>query len=86
VKNRLVDLNNHLFAEIERLGDEDLKGDELTKEIERARAITGVASQIIGTGTLALKAAAAVSDSVDADFKAPAMLLDEPKCENTQKK
>ncbi|MDR1246130.1 MAG: hypothetical protein LBK57_03780 [Clostridiales Family XIII bacterium] len=86
MKNRLIDLNNHLFAEIERLGDEDLKGDELTKEIERARAITGVASQIIGTGTLALRAATAMSNSIDADFRAPSMLLEEPKCENTQKK
>nr|DAN93838.1 MAG TPA: hypothetical protein [Caudoviricetes sp.] len=27
MKNTLLDLNNHLFAEIERLGDEELKGD-----------------------------------------------------------
>jgi hypothetical protein len=86
LKNRLTDLNNHLFAEIERLGDEDLKGDELTKEIERARAITGVASQIIGTGALALKAATTLSNSIDSDFRAPSMLLEEPKCESTQKK
>jgi hypothetical protein len=77
VKNRLVDLNNHLFAEIERLGDEDLAGDALKAEIDRARAITGVASQIIGAGTLGLKAAMAMSDSIDANFKAPRMLLDE---------
>lgn len=31
-KNTLVDLNNHLFAEMERLGDEDLKGEELEAE------------------------------------------------------
>ncbi|MDR1574148.1 MAG: hypothetical protein LBS24_07550 [Clostridiales Family XIII bacterium] len=77
MKNRLVDLNNHLFAEIERLGDEDLTGDALKAEIDRAKAITGVASQIIGAGTLGLKAAKAMSDSIDADFKAPRMLLDE---------
>ena len=31
MKNTLGDLNNHLFAEIERLSDEDLQGEELEK-------------------------------------------------------
>ena len=56
MKNKLSDLNNHLFAEIERLGDEELKGSELEREIERARAIAGIAAQIIANGSLALKA------------------------------
>lgn len=33
MKNTLGDLNNHLFAEIERLGDEELKGDELKQQL-----------------------------------------------------
>lgn len=57
MKNKLSDLNNHLFAEIERLGDEELIGEDLEKEIERAKAITGIATQIIANGSLALKAA-----------------------------
>lgn len=56
MNNKLVDLNNHLFAELERLSDEELAGEELEKEIERARAITSVSSQIIANGALALKA------------------------------
>lgn len=56
MKNTLKDLNNHLFAEIERLGDEELTGDNLLAEIERARAITSVSKQIIENGALALKA------------------------------
>lgn len=56
MKNKLSDLNNHLFAQIERLGDEDLKGDKLSIEIERSRAITGVAKEIISNASLVLEA------------------------------
>ena len=56
MKNTLGDLNNHLFAQLERLGDEDIKGEELVEEIERAKAVTVIASQIISNGSLALKA------------------------------
>jgi hypothetical protein len=56
MKNKLSDLNDHLFAEIERLGDEELLGKKLTEEINRAKAITDVAGQIIAGGSLLLKA------------------------------
>ena len=56
MQNKLSDLNNHLFAELERLGDEELGGEELADEINRAHAITDVAEQIIANGNLSLKA------------------------------
>ena len=56
MRNTLGDLNNHLFAQLERLSDEDLKGEELKEEMARAKAVTGLASQIIANGTLVLKA------------------------------
>jgi len=56
-KNTLSDLNNHLFAQIERLGDEDLTQKELSKEIERAKAINGVAKNIIDNAKTALEGA-----------------------------
>ncbi|MDU6534243.1 MAG: hypothetical protein E6517_02220 [Intestinibacter bartlettii] len=31
-RNTLGDLNNHLFAQLERLNEEDLAGEELEKE------------------------------------------------------
>ena len=54
MKNKLTDLSNHLFAQLERLGDEDLKGEALTEEIGRAKAITNIAAQIVNNGNLAL--------------------------------
>lgn len=47
MKNKIDDLRNHLFVQLERLGDEDLKGAELTEEIRRARAVSEVSAQIV---------------------------------------
>ena len=56
MKNTLGDLNNHLFAQIERLGDEELKGDKLLEEINRSKAISDIAKGIISNGNLVLQA------------------------------
>lgn len=64
MQNKLSDLNNHLFAQLERLGDEELAGDKLAEEINRAKAVTDVAQQIIANGSLVLKAKIAAEDSL----------------------
>lgn len=56
LKNKLEDLNNHLFEELERLNDEELKGEDLEEERERAKSIANIAQTIINNGELALKA------------------------------
>lgn len=55
MKNKLTDLNNHLFEMLERLNDEDLTDDELNDEIKRGKAMTAVANAIIRNGTLQLQ-------------------------------
>ncbi len=59
MKNKLMDLNNHLFEQLERLNDDDLTGDDLDREIKRAQAINAYAAQIVNNAALALKACAA---------------------------
>ncbi len=57
MKNKIVDLNNHLFAQLERLSDEATDGEALKIEISRAKAISSVAKDIISAQTLALESA-----------------------------
>lgn len=74
MKNKLVDLNNHLFAQLERLSDEDLKGDALKEEIERSRAIEKIGHTIVENADLALKAMRYVSESMNQNESLPPML------------
>lgn len=56
MKNKLTDLNDHLFMALERLNDEDIKGEDLNAEIQRSRAIAGVAKNIVQNAALVLEA------------------------------
>lgn len=56
MRNTLGDLNNHLFIQLERLNDEELKGEELIEEMNRAKAIGDIASKIIANANVILQA------------------------------
>lgn len=62
MKNRLADLNNHLFAQLERLAEEDLTPEQIERESKRGEAIVAVADQIIRNASLQIAAAKLVSD------------------------
>lgn len=56
-RNKMSDLNDHLFAALERLGDDDLSAEEIEIEARRAEAIVRVADQITENTKMRLAAA-----------------------------
>lgn len=62
MKNRLSDLNNHLFAQMERLSEENLTAEQIGHEAKRSEAMVAVADQIIRNAALQIQAAKIASD------------------------
>lgn len=56
MSNTLKELNDYLFAQMERLQDNKLTGENLEAELKRSKAITDISSQIIKNGSLQLQA------------------------------
>lgn len=65
MKNRLADLNNHLFAQLERLSEEDLTPEQIEQEVKRTDAIVAVSEQIIRNTDTTLRAATLVANHGD---------------------
>ena len=67
--NNLSSLNDHLFTQLQRLSDAKITGDKLREEIDRSKAMSGMAVNIIENAKLALEAQRTLGGKV-----APAML------------
>ena len=61
-KNKLSDLNDHLFSALERLGEEDMTIEQIEKEAKRAEAIIGVSAAIIDNAKITISAMKLVSE------------------------
>lgn len=81
MKNTLIDLNNHLFEQLERLNDDELDDEQLEKEIRRAEAMTKVSSKIIANAALGLNAEKLKVEFGGRDVHLPEML----ECGNEKK-
>ena len=60
-KNKLSDLNDHLFAALERLNDEELTSEQIESEAKRADAIMGISDKIISNAKITLDAMKLIS-------------------------
>ena len=65
MKNKLSDLNDHLFAQLERLSDEDLTAEQIEQEARRGEALVSVSEQILKNADLTFKAATFVATHGD---------------------
>jgi len=76
MKNKIDNLTDHLFAQLERLNDEDLSGEKLTAEIERSKAVAEVAKQVVAAGSVQVSAMTVMVKAKDAglDVEKPKLL------------
>lgn len=74
MKNKLPHLNDHLFAQLERLTDEDLSAEQIEAEVKRADAVVAVSDQIVAGMKLQLDAAKLVAMHGDRFLKQLPML------------
>lgn len=73
MKNTLTDLNNHLFAQLERISEEGITDERLVIESGRTKDITLLAKEIINNARLVLDAQTRICD-IPEHKELPAML------------
>ena len=62
MKNKLSDLNDHLFAQLERLGEENITPEQLALELDRTKALAAISTQIVANARIVLDAQVAFSE------------------------
>ena len=55
MKNTLIDFNNYLFEQLERLNDDQLTDEQLERELRKMDAVVKIGDAIIRNGELAFR-------------------------------
>lgn len=74
MKNKLSDLNDILFAQLERLTSEDLPADQIEQEVSRTQSVVQIADRIVDTARLQLDGAKFIADQGGKPKQLPASL------------
>lgn len=56
MKSNLTSLNDMLYEQLERINDDELKGDELKEQLAKSKMINDVAKTIVANSTLMFRA------------------------------
>lgn len=82
MKNRLVNLNDHLFSALERLNEEGLDEEKIRIEIDRSKSVSDVAGKIIDLAKTSLEAEKLKYDYLGAGARLPVYFDEKPALEN----
>lgn len=75
-KNRIKDLNDHMFLALERLNDPDLSEEVMDREIQRAKSIASLGANVTKAASLVLRASELQADGTLDPGQVPAVLSD----------
>lgn len=74
MKNKLSDLNDILFAQLERLAADDLPADQIEQELQRTSSVVQLADRIVDTARLQLDGAKFIAATGGSVKQLPASL------------
>lgn len=74
MKNKLIDLNNHLFTALERLNEEGMSEDDVRNEVRRAKAVVDVGKIVVENGRLMLDGAELQANYPNSNIDLPSLL------------
>lgn len=77
MQNKLIDLNNYLFEQLERLNDDSLTIEELDREIKKSKEIVKVSQTIVNNADILLKAKKYFDENGISNEKIPLLSLGE---------
>ena len=56
-KNKIIDMTNIVMAQMEKLYQDDLTGEELKREIERGKALSALGTVVVNAAKVTVDAA-----------------------------
>lgn len=69
MNNRLIDLNDHLFKQLDRLNTDYITPEKMTLELERSKGLIGISREIIANARLRMDAEVAFREHQITDGK-----------------
>lgn len=79
MRNKVVDLNNHLFEQLERLNDDELSAEDLEKEVHRTESMVQISKVIIENERIQLEVAQLMAEYGRTEFVPENLMIEDKK-------